>query len=220
MNALVEGDHPVEDGDLDSREESGCDLSQVDAVEFLHMDDAEAVQERLRKTFSTSALTKRVLGGEDAEVGVSGEGPVELGNVDGAAMIETRVETLKDRLRREVHLVEEHPVAALHGCKKGCVLPRELAALAAFHGQIAAEEVHKVGLVRQVDPHERVASRRGERGDQTRLADSGTALEQDRLWKLEGADNAHGVQPRRRRKKGKPDVLSGRTALRDAERSD
>ena len=86
------------------------------------VDDGEAVEERAGQTLPPAALRGGVLRREEAEVRVADDLEAELGDEDGPAVVEQRVETLKDALRREVQTVEQEPVPAADGLDEHALL--------------------------------------------------------------------------------------------------
>ena len=64
-----------------------------------------------------------------------------------SSVVEDSVETLQHGLAGEVQLVEQDPVAGLHGCEEGPAPPGELSSLAALYWKVCPEQVGQVSLV-------------------------------------------------------------------------
>ena len=73
----------------------------------------EAVEKGLWQSFAAAALLERVLACKDAEALWAVKGGGELRDEDRRAVVEARVEPLEHRLRREVELVQDDPMARL-----------------------------------------------------------------------------------------------------------
>src|SRR5690606_17895494 len=101
-----------------------------------------------------TALVVRVLRREEPEVGVPLERLPEFGDVHLTTMIQTSIQTLEDRLRCEVHLVEQNPLSALHRAQERGIPPGEVTGLGAVDRNVSTEEVHEIRLVGQVDSRE------------------------------------------------------------------
>ena len=121
---------------------------------------------------------------------------VQLGHVHLPPVVEERVESLQHGLRRQIELVQEHPVARPQRRQQRAVRPRKLARRAARRRQVGAQQVHHVGLFGEVDAHEGVAGCAREGGDKRGFANPGGALQQDGFWEGQGAQEAHRVAAR------------------------
>lgn len=162
----------------------------VIGFETLDGDTREAVEEGFRQSLSAAASSNGVLTTEDAEVGVRLDLEVALGDGEGPAVVEQRVETLKNGLVREVELVQHDPLAGLDGLKENTVAPLEALLPRCFGdgGQVGAEEVAEIGLLGEVDADDGVAERGAEGFDDGRLADAGRTFQEDRLGDHHGAE--------------------------------
>ena len=104
-----------------------------------HIDLDESVQQRFRQAFSSSALVLGILGGKEAKVWVLGKRASDVGDVNRAAVIQARVQTFQDRLRCEVHFIQQDPCTALHRIEEGGRSPCKLAWTTVFDRQLATE---------------------------------------------------------------------------------
>lgn len=145
--------------------------------------------------------------------------PVELGDVNCAAVIQNSVQALEDALLGEVHLVDEEPVPLFDRPEEGTVAPPErdvlgvallLAPLLVDLGVLAAEQIHHVGLLAEVDSRQRPSADLGQVLNQAGLSDARRALDEDWLVQLVGAKETVQVRPGGRRIEGERRVLRGR----------
>lgn len=109
------------------------------------------------------------------------------------AVIEHRVEALEDGLGGQVQLVEEDPVAVDQRVQEGAVDPGEGARGRVRHWQVAAQQVHHVRLLGQVQARHPVPRTLAERHDQRRLADTRRPFQENGLAKLQGTKDARDV---------------------------
>ena len=128
----------------------------------------------------------------------------ELRDEDRPAVVEKRVEPLEDALRREVPNVEDQPVALLHLAEDDAVAPVKPPVAPSSRRSLPKRSLMSVCSLRLT----RVGGCEdgGERLDHRRLADARRALEEDRLWELQRAEEPQdvdgGSQGSRRRRGG------------------
>lgn len=87
---------------------------------------------------------------EDEEVRVTYKFLVELWNIDCSSMVKNRVESFKDRLLGQVHLINQEPMTFPDGLQQNTVTPTELNILVVVcvgYRVLRAEQVHHIGLV-------------------------------------------------------------------------
>ena len=192
--------HAFDDGRGYARVERARDVHEIRRFHRFHVHARESIEEGFRETLAPAALLHGVLRGEDAKRRRAPERLPELGHEHLRAVVERGVQTFQDGLRREVELVEQHPISVFERRQERTVRPSKLAGGAPVGGQIRAEKIHHVRLFAQVDAHEVVPRRLGERGHQTRLTDAGRTLEKDGFGKLHRAKKTSGVATRRRRR--------------------
>ena len=150
-----------------------------------HENLAKSVQERFRQSFSVTAFADWILTCKYFCVGMQREGSVQLRDVNFVSVVEDCIEPLQDGLAREVELVEQDPVAALHRVQEGSVPPLEVSRVPALHREVRPEQVRDVGLVGEVDPRHLLVQPRGERLHQARLPYTRATLQQHRLIDLQ-----------------------------------
>ncbi len=83
----------------------GSDVEQISLCKDIGVDHNETVDEGTGETLPTAALVMRVLGGKELEVGMPLEDLVQLCNVNLATVVEARIQTFENGLRRQVHFL-------------------------------------------------------------------------------------------------------------------
>ena len=159
--ASHERDHALDDLRGHRGVQRPRDVREVVVVHRLDVHPGEPVQERFRQAFPSAALLDGVLRGKHPERRGAPKRLPELRHEHLRPVVQRRVEALQHALRREVELVQQHPVPVLHRGQKRPVRPPKNARVAAVRGQIRAQKVHHVRLLAQVDANERVAGRPG-----------------------------------------------------------
>ena len=160
------------------------DLLQLLARQILHVHLQEAVAERARQHLAPAVLARRVLRGEQHEVGVRPHHRVRLGDEQLAVVVQQPVQRLQHLRGRQVQLIQNHPVALAQRLHQQALVEHQLPA---GRRHVDARVVLQVRVLVVVDAHALVARQRRQVRDHRRLARRRGALQQ------------HGARPHQHR---------------------
>ena len=151
------------------------DPLQFLAGKVLHVHLQEAVAEGAREHLAAAVLARRVLRGEEHEVGVWAHHGVGLWDEQLAVVVQQAVQRLQHLGGRQVQLVQNHPVALAQRLHQQALVEHQLSA---GRGDVDARVVLQVRVLVVVDAHALVARQRSQVRDHRRLAGRRGSLQQ------------------------------------------
>jgi hypothetical protein len=96
-------------------------------------------------------------------------------------MVQHCIEPFEHRLRSQIHLVKENPVAVLHSLEEISLLPHKLTRVSTINRKVRTKQVCKVGLIREIDAAQMISADISQGSYETSLSYAGAPLEQNGL---------------------------------------